>query len=58
MTNKEAIEYIQRLSDSHGTKMALEEKEEDRELHHKFYQALQLALEGLKRNAREEELWG
>lgn len=57
MKNKEAIEYITRLRDSHGDKMAREKDKEEMKLHQKFYEALELALNGLKRNAREEELW-
>lgn len=37
--------------------MALEKEEDERKLSRKFYQALELALEALKRNAREEELF-
>ncbi len=57
MKNKEAIEYITRLRDSHGNKMAYAKDKEEMKLHQKFYEALELALNGLKRNAREEELW-
>lgn len=57
MKNKEAIEYITRLRDSHGSKMAHAKNKEEMKLHQKFYEALELALNGLKRNAREEELW-
>ena len=56
MKNKEAIEYITRLRDSHGSKMAHAKDKEEMKLHQKFYEALELALNGLKRNAREEEL--